>query len=48
MGICPHLMKRFIKSLHPTAVNLYKDVLGVPHKSDDYELTAFIGQHSKN
>ena len=25
------------KPLHPTAVNRYKDLLGVPHKTDDYD-----------
>ena len=25
------------KPLHPTAVNRYKDVLGAPHKTDDYD-----------
>ena len=25
------------KPLHPTAVNRYKDLLGAPHKTDDYD-----------
>ena len=39
------------KPLHPTAVNRYKDLLGAPHKTDDYDAYVIADllrtQHSK-